>query len=91
MATQLRFRQLPEGADDFNRRVHAANMTHLPCLGCTPLIEGLHHELIELDSWCADLRDVAEVVRDGLEPFVSPVAQPERLAPRSPSAPMSAK
>lgn len=48
-AARLRFRQLPDNADDFSRRVHELNLRQLPGSGWSAIIDRLHRELLVLD------------------------------------------
>ncbi len=48
-AARLRFRQLPDDASDFHRRVHELNLRQLPGSGWSPIIDRLHRELLALD------------------------------------------
>lgn len=48
-AARLRFRQLPDNADDFSRHVHKLNLRQLPGSGWSPIIDWLHRELLVLD------------------------------------------
>lgn len=48
-AARLRFRQLPENANDFSRRMHELNLRQLPGSGWSAIIDRLHRELLVLD------------------------------------------
>jgi hypothetical protein len=48
-AARLQFRQLPDDATEFERRIHELNAHQLPGPGWIPLVEELHAKLIELD------------------------------------------
>lgn len=48
-AARLQFRQLPDDATDFERRIHELNVHQLPGPGWIPIVEELHGKLVELD------------------------------------------